>query len=115
MADAITPAATTATEPITFEAALAEQRRAERLLVRYAALGIAIGAVVCAAIWTGLVWLALEIADSSISTGPALAMSAVVGVFAGAFYGGWAGTVAGNIAIERAEMAAEAEEHAHAH
>jgi hypothetical protein len=111
MADATTPAVKAGAELTPFEVALEQQRHAERTLVRYTILGVIVGGIVCAAIWTLLVFLALQIADTSVSTGPALGMSAAVGVFAGSFYGGWAGTILANQAIERAELAAEAEEH----
>lgn len=113
-------AASVAPEPLasehvlSFEEVLEEAKAAERVLVRAGIMGVIIGAILCAGIWTGLVVLSLAIADTSISTGPVLAIGALVGLFAGAFYGGWAGTLYGNAAIEKAEADAEAEEHAHA-
>jgi hypothetical protein len=98
-----------------FEHALAEQLAAESFLVRAGVFGIVAGVVLCAAIWTGLVFLSLQMADTGIDDGPALLAGALVGVLAGAFYGGWAAVLLANRALEQAEAEAEAEEHAHAH
>jgi hypothetical protein len=101
--------------PSGFEHALAEQMAAESFLVRAGVFGIVAGVLICAVIWTGLMFLALQMADTGIDDGPALLASAVVGVLAGAFYGGWAAVMFANQALEKAEADAEAEEHAHAH
>jgi hypothetical protein len=103
------------TAPSGFEHALAEQMAAESFLIRAGVFGIVAGVVLCAAIWTGLMFLSLQMADTGIDDGPALLASALVGVLAGAFYGGWAAVLLANQALEKAEADAEAEEHAHAH
>jgi hypothetical protein len=83
------------------QSALAAQVRAERNLVRSVVTGMAIGAVVCAAIWVGIVALA------TVGAGPALlplfAVGAVCGVLAGIFLGGSAGALAGARGLEHVE------------
>ncbi len=67
--------------------------------------GIAIGIPVCALLWMGLVALAVGVfAVSSWPVWPAVAMAAVVGVFAGAFLGGWAGVTACAERLDEAEL-----------
>ena len=79
----------------------AAQIRAEGKLVRSVLTGMAIGAVVCAAIWVGIV------AFATIGAGPRLlplfAMAAGCGVFAGVFLGGCAGALAGARGLEHVE------------
>jgi len=77
------------------------QREAERVLLRDALVGIAVGMLVGAGIWALLVLVAL--AGTGWDLGPAMWMGAGVGMFAGAFYGGWAGTVVGCRKLEEAE------------
>ena len=88
-----------APEPVDQSDLDAAQIRAERNLVRSVITGMAIGAVVCAAIWVGIVALA------TVGAGPALlplfAMAAGCGVFAGVFLGGCAGALAGARGLER--------------
>jgi hypothetical protein len=67
-------------------------------------IGIAIGMPVCALLWMGLVALALAVAEPGWPVWPAVAMAAVVGVFAGAFLGGWGGVTACAEALDEAEL-----------
>ncbi len=79
----------------------AAQMRVEHTMLRDALVGALLGAILCAAIWTGLVWLALR--SSSTARGPMLGMGAGLGVLAGVFLGGWAGTLAGSSKLEHFE------------
>ncbi len=79
----------------------ADQRRAEAGLLRSALLGSVTGAVVCAAIWTGLV--AMATVGAGVALVPTLAMAAGCGVFAGLFLGGCAGALAGSRGLEHVE------------
>jgi hypothetical protein len=75
--------------------------RAEHAVFRDAAIGALIGALVCAPIWAGMVWLALRNSDQALL--PPIAMAAAVGVLAGVFAGGWAGTLVGSHTLEEYE------------
>ena len=77
------------------------QLRAESRLVRSALAGATIGALVCAAIWVGLV--AIATVGSGVALVPTLVMAAGCGVFAGIFLGGCAGTLAGSRFLEEVE------------
>jgi hypothetical protein len=90
-----------AVEPVDAEDNEVVQERAERSLWMRAAIGAGIGMVTCAVLWAILVAVAL--AGSSWSMGPAMWMGAAVGLFAGAFLGGWAGIMAGIGKLEEAE------------
>ena len=79
----------------------AAQLRAERMLLHKALIGAAIGAVVCAAIWIGLVAIATVGAGPPLV--PILAVAAACGVLAGAFLGGCAGALAGDGGLEQVE------------
>ncbi len=82
----------------------AEIAEAEKRWWRGLLIGIAIGVPVCALLWMGLVALALAMANPGWPVWPALAMAAVVGVFAGVFLGGWAGVTARAEALDEAEL-----------
>jgi hypothetical protein len=90
-----------AVEPAAVDDNEVVQERAERSLWTRAAIGAVIGMASCAVLWAILVAVAL--AGSSWSMGPAMWMGAAVGVFAGAFLGGWAGIMAGIGKLEEAE------------
>ena len=77
------------------------QLAAEVSLFRRAVIGAAIGAVLCAAIWVGLV--AIAIVGNGTPLVSTLAMAAGCGVFAGIFLGGCAGALAGSHALEQVE------------
>jgi hypothetical protein len=77
------------------------QRNAEATLVRRALLGAGIGAIVCAAIWVGLV--AIAIVGNGTALTSTFAMAAGCGIFAGIFLGGCAGALAGTAALEKVE------------
>jgi len=79
----------------------AAQVQAEGNLVRSVLTGMAIGAVVCCAIWVGLV--ALATIGSGFRLLPMLAVAAGCGVFAGIFLGGCAGALAGARGLEHVE------------
>jgi hypothetical protein len=79
----------------------AGQVAAEAKFVRAVLYGVLIGMVVCAAVWVGLV--AVAVAGDGEPLGPVLWMAAGIGVFAGVFFGGWAGSMVGARALERHE------------
>ena len=79
----------------------AAMMQAEHAVFRDAAIGAVIGAIVCAPIWAGMVWLALR--NSGQALLPAMAMAAGIGILAGVFAGGWAGTLVGGHALETFE------------
>lgn len=83
-------------------AADATQLRAEGIFLRSIIWGMAIGVVVCAGIWVGLV--AAATVNNGIPSGPLLAMGAGCGMFGGLFLGGTAGAMLGSRALERAEI-----------
>ena len=58
----------------------------------------------CALLWMGLVAFAVATADPDWPMLPAVAMAAVVGVFAGMFLGGWAGVTAIAEQLDEAEI-----------
>ena len=68
------------------------EHRVERSMARAVLVGMAVGIPLGALVWVGLVALAL--AGTNWSLGPALAMAVGVGALAGMFFGGWAGVVA---------------------
>ena len=80
---------------------LYEEQEVERSFARSLTIGMLVGMPVGAAIWIGLVAIALV--GSSWPLGPAFAMAAAVGVFAGAFFGGWVGTMAKAQALDEVE------------
>jgi hypothetical protein len=80
----------------------AAQLAAERSVARAALIGAAIGMVICAGLWTVLVWVALAGSDTEL--GGALWMGAAVGVFAGIFFGGWVGTMVGAGHLDEVEQ-----------
>jgi len=82
---------------------LPAQRAVERRAFRAWGIGMLVGAGVCAAVWCGLVALALV--DSSGSAGGMMVTGAACGAFAGIFLGGWAGAVVGAIELEHHEHA----------
>ncbi len=90
---------------VTLDVASADKAcaRAEVNLVRCVAIGMGIGALVGAALWTLIVVVAL--AGSGAPLGPMLAVGAACGVLAGVFLGGWAGTLVGSGMLEDAEHA----------
>lgn len=102
-----TPAPTPATQDappdlhVVHPSADDEQRAVENVVARSAIAGSIIGAVICAAIWVGLVTIAL--AGKGWSLGPMLAVGAGCGIFAGIFLGGWAGTLVGAMKLEHFE------------
>ena len=79
----------------------AAQVEAEGKLVRSVLTGMAIGAVVCSAIWIGLVSLATV--GAGVRLVPMLAVAAACGTFAGIFLGGCAGALAGARGLEHVE------------
>jgi uncharacterized membrane protein YbjE (DUF340 family) len=100
LSKSLTLAPTTA-QPVGVQASAdAAQLRAETAFVRSTIRGAAIGALVCAGIWMGLV--AIATVGAGVPLVPTLAMAAGCGVFAGLFLGGSAGALAGSRALERA-------------
>ncbi len=77
------------------------QRAVEHVLVRSTIAGMAIGAVICACIWVGLVSIALV--GKGLELLPMLLVGLVCGVFAGIFLGGWAGALYGASKLEHIE------------
>jgi uncharacterized membrane protein YbjE (DUF340 family) len=95
------PAAPATPEPVGVQPSdEAAQLRAETKFLRSTIRGSAIGALVCAGIWMGLV--AIATVGAGVPLVPTLAMAAGCGVFAGLFLGGSAGALAGSRALERA-------------
>ncbi len=80
----------------------ATQLRAESIFLRSIVWGMAIGVVVSAAIWVGIV--AAATVHNGIPSGPLFAMGAGCGVFGGLFLGGTAGAMLGSRALEHAEI-----------
>ena len=77
------------------------QRRVEGRAFRATFLGMAIGAVVCALLWCGLMLVAMS--GAAPSRGPMLLVGAGCGLFAGIFLGGWAGSLVGAGRLEHHE------------
>jgi hypothetical protein len=99
---ALSVAPAPAAAPRVDQAALdAAQVRAERKLVHSVLTGMAIGAVVCCAIWVGLV--AIATIGAGVRLLPLFAMAAGCGIFAGVFLGGSAGALAGSRGLEHVE------------
>lgn len=78
-----------------------EQRKVEGVVARSAIAGMAIGALICAGIWSVLVLLAM--AGSGFRVWPMLWVGIACGIFAGMFLGGWAGTLVGASKLEHYE------------
>jgi hypothetical protein len=79
----------------------AAQTAVEHHMFRAVLVGMAIGSLVCVALWELTVFVALVPTGQPLM-GPML-MAAVVGVFAGVFFGGWAGTLYGAHLLEEHE------------
>jgi len=79
----------------------AEDLRVERVIVRDTIIGAIIGAIVCAPIYVGMVFLALR--NSGTALAPNLGMAVGLGMYAGLFLGGCAGTLAGAKTLEHHE------------
>lgn len=79
------------------------QRRVEARFFRAWGIGMLVGAVVGAAVWCGLVAVAL--AGGAEGRGAMMLTGAACGVFAGIFLGGWAGAVVGASYLEHHEHA----------
>ena len=75
------------------DAALIEEKAAERTLLMAVFKGTAIATPICIAAWMLIVLLALK-DKSNLDWWQWLGIGAIVGVVAGAFFGGWAGFVA---------------------
>jgi hypothetical protein len=67
------------------------------------AVGMAIGAVVCAFAWVGIVLLAHTLSDFAL--GPMLLVGIVCGILAGVFLGGSIGALRGSALLEHQEKA----------
>jgi len=80
---------------------LVEDLRVERVILRDTIVGAIIGAVVCAPIYVGMVFLALRNAGTALA--PNLGMAVGLGMYAGLFLGGCAGTLAGAKTLEHHE------------
>jgi hypothetical protein len=78
--------------PDTARRGLEETLRAEHGLARGIVIGVAVAVPLCAALWIGVIALAVE-GTGSITFG-LLAMAAGLGIVTGVFFGSWAGFVA---------------------
>lgn len=89
----------------------ARQVGAERTFWHRALVGGLVGMVLGALLWAAIVAIAL--AGSDFSIGPAVWTGAAVGVFGGVFLGGWAGVMAGLKQLEDTEHELMVERHGH--
>lgn len=96
MAAQLQPTASSVREQI--DPALDRELRAEHGLARGIVVGVAFAVPVCAALWVGLIALAL--AGSSTSLVAPLAMGAGFGILSGVFFGTWWGFVSATHTFE---------------